>query len=456
MVAITWKITIFSAVAVLQLACNRTEGSAVQKENSAAGVGVNEAKADLKVLTGELLEITAPGYETTGFAEQECLGRLVFEVESGVQWPTYFRGDIGNEFVRSFSEQVYNNSDVIKFGEYRIAVIAAPDAEAEKAIKWELPSVARVEYANHISNAEKSLKEMKATKTASQHDIDSLLDSIKGWQRALTILNSENFDFNPNIPNAQGFGKAIADGASSVENFSVYRVYITYKKYVYIFESSKRITTKDYRKLHEQEFVAQLKKFVPREANEIPSGPGVCIPYGFLRDDGTTPSDMKLSFRMPDAQGVLYTIHTGSRGNRRSSPTLKAISFASVGKMGTPEDVEVAPFITDRIGPRSYKIGGVEGKQGGVAARIGAANSGYETYQVFTGYSGSAATEALPFIFVELNTTTMEMAPELKQNPPPFKQSMERYESLLRSIRLRPTTPPMPESSSARGQPASK
>jgi hypothetical protein len=53
--------------------------------------------------------------------------------------------------------------------------------------------------------------------------------------------------------------------------------------------------------------------------------------------------------------------------------------------------------------------------------------------------------KALPFIFVELNTTTMNMAPELKQNPPPFKQSMGRYEALLKSIRLRPTTPPMPD-----------
>lgn len=419
-------------------------------QGHATETGRDEQKTDQKALTDDLLGLTAHGFKSAEFTKPECLGRLLFDVGGDIQWPTYFRGDIANEFARSFSKRVYSNSDVIKFGEYRIAVIAAPDAEAEKAIKWELPSVARVEYANHINNAEKSLKELKATKTASQHDIDSLLDSIKGWERALKVLNSENFDFDPEIPNAQGFGKTIADGASSVENFSVYRVYITYKKHVYIFQSSKRITTKDYRKLHEQEFVAQLKKFVPREANEIPSGSGVCIPYGFLRDDGTTPSDMKLSFRMPDAQGVLYTIHTGSRGNRRSSPTLKAISFASVGKMGTPEDVEVAPFITERIGPRSYKIGGVEGKQGGVAARIGEANSGYETYQVFTGYSGSAATEALPFIFVELNTTTMEMAPELKQNPPPFKQSMERYESLLRSIRLRPTTPPMPDSASVK------
>jgi len=114
--------------------------------------------------------------------------------------------------------------------------------------------------------------------------------------------------------------------------------------------------------------------------------------------------------------------------------------------MGTAEDEEVKPFVTDRLGPRAYKIGGVSGLQGGVAVKVAEAGSNpYETYQVFTGYAGWPGAEALPFIFVELNTTTMNMAPELKQNPPPFKQSMGRYEALLKSIRLRPTTPPMPD-----------
>ena len=39
----------------------------------------------------------------------------------------------------------------------------------------------------------------------------------------------------------------------------------------------------------------------------------------------------------------------------------------------------------------------------------------------------------------------MEQAPELNTNPPPFKQSMDRLQMLLKSIRLRPTMPFMPD-----------
>jgi hypothetical protein len=48
-----------------------------------------------------------------------------------------------------------------------------------------------------------------------------------------------------------------------------------------------------------------------------------------------------------------------------------------------------------------------------------------------------------------MSTRTMEQAAELKKNPLPFKQSMERLETLLKSTRLRPTTPLMPELATA-------
>ena len=39
----------------------------------------------------------------------------------------------------------------------------------------------------------------------------------------------------------------------------------------------------------------------------------------------------------------------------------------------------------------------------------------------------------------------MEQAPELKTNPPPFKQSVDRLQMLLKNTRLRPTMPLMPD-----------
>jgi hypothetical protein len=99
-----------------------------------------------------------------------------------------------------------------------------------------------------------------------------------------------------------------------------------------------------------------------------------------------------------------------------------------------------------RIGPRFYKIGSLTGSQGGAVLKVTqSGRENYDMYSVFTGYSGWLGTAVLPYILVEMRTVSKAQATELKQNPPPFKPSMDRLELLLKSMRLRPTSPPMPE-----------
>ncbi|WP_146204480.1 T6SS immunity protein Tli4 family protein [Massilia glaciei] len=423
-------------IMVLLFGCGRSQGQPSGEDNSR-----NSAE---KPTTADFMAITAPTYRNTS-GRQECLGRLVFGVDGKIQWPTFYAGN-GNKFARSFSAKVFNSGDVMQLGTNEIAVFFAPNAESKEVVKFDLPSLALKRYEQLLFEAKDFLKKEQNRKFPSENYISNLNNRIENWTKTIIEAKNEYFSFDPGVPGGEGFGYTIADGASRVDNYSVYRAYITRGNYIYTFESSKEIVGEYSKEIHAQEFSEFLKNFRPREENEIPSELGVCIPHGFIRDDGKTLSDIKQSFRMPDAPGVLYTIHTGSYENSRGSPVLNSISFASVGGMGTAEDEQVKPFITERIGPKSYKIGGVSGLQGGVAAKITEAGKApYETYQVFTGYSGWPSAEALPFIFVELNTTTMNMAPELKQNPPPFKQSMGRYEALLKSIRLRPTSPPMPD-----------
>ncbi|KQQ39233.1 hypothetical protein ASF61_22250 [Duganella sp. Leaf126] len=181
--------------------------------------------------------------------------------------------------------------------------------------------------------------------------------------------------------------------------------------------------------------------------NEIPTELGVCIPFGFLPDDGRTVTDIKQSIRWKDAPGVLYTIHTGNVQPRQlKSTVITALASSQVGRFGTDEEAEVKKHVDQRIGPRQAKIGGLVGEQGGVALKVTQPGSKpYEAYSVFTGYSGWLGSAVLPFILVDMQSFTMEQAPELKANPPPFRQSMERLEGVLKYMRLRPTNPPMPE-----------
>jgi hypothetical protein len=394
-----------------------------------------------------LIAITAPTYQKLVGGRQECLGRLVFEVGGEVQWPTFYDGDNENKFARSFSSRVFNSSDVMRFGNSQIAVFDTPTAEIAERVRRDMPAVAIERHERYIREAELRLKKEKGEKEPSEYSISGIEDSIKSWKDAIAKIKAERLPFDPGVVGGEGFLRTEAHGGSQVDNYSIYRAYITRGNRIFVFESTGALDGKFTKESHAREFSAFLKNFRNREEGEIPSEIGVCIPYGFIRDDGKTLSDIKQSFRMPDAPGVLYTIHTGSFANNRATiPALKATSFASVGKMGTDEDKRVKPFVAERIGPRPYKIGGMSAIQGGVAVKIAKSESvPYETYQIFTGYSGSPGVEALPFIFVEMNTTTMNMAPELKKNPPPFNQSMGRLETLLTSMRLRSTTPPMPD-----------
>lgn len=424
---------------VFVLGCGRTQG---RSNSDKDGSEKMSKEPSITALTA----ITAPTYRKPVGTLQECLGRLVFEIGANAEWPTFYNG--ADNFSRSFSADVFNSADVMNFGSVKIAVFYASNASAASDVKRELPSLTIQRLEGYIKEAREFISELESgsrVEANSDWAISRKISAIEGWEKEISRYRTQYFEFSPDVPGGEGYGRLKAGGGSNVNNYSVYRAFITHGKHISMFESTRSFMEMD-KEAHAQEFVKILKNFRPRNENEIPSELGICIPYGFIQDDGRTLVDIRQSFRMPDAPGVLYTIHTGSSQRLRRSSAREATSFASVGKMGTEEDLRVAPFITQRIEPRPYKIGGMTAIQGGVAAKIVKAGTpSYETYQVFTGYSGWPGAEALPFIFVELNTTTMFTAKELKQNPPPFKQSWGRLESLLKSVRLRPTSPTMPD-----------
>lgn len=250
------------------------------------------------------------------------------------------------------------------------------------------------------------------------------------------------------MPDSNGYWKTTIEANNESSRYSIYRAYLKRDGYIYVFESHHKMDKASDKETHRQKFVGLLKKFRVRKPNEIPTELGVCIPHGFIPDDGKGLSEFKQSLRWPDAPGVLYTIETGNVHPRRMKSTgTMAATKAAIGTPGSGgEEDDVKDFVTQRIGPRSYKIGGLTGEQGGVVLTVKQPGKDpYEAYSLFTGYSGWLGTAVLPYITVDMHTYTKEQAPELKQNPPPFKQSMERLDLLLKSMRLRPTNPPMPD-----------
>jgi hypothetical protein len=288
-------------------------------------------------------------------------------------------------------------------------------------------------------------KSAKKVKTAPQ-DIKEQEEWVRRREETLKEEREKFHPFDPGLPDSQGYWTSKGQAIDETDRDSILRAYLTRGEHIFVFESTVKMKSPADKEKHQRDFSAMLAKFRPRAANEIPTEPGVCIPFGFLPDDGRTPIEFKQSLRYPDAPGVLYTIATGSVDPRRAkAPLLMAAADASMVPPPATEQDKVKAVVTQRIGPHVVKLGGLTAPQGGTVMQARAGGETYDVYSVFTGYSGWLGSDVLPYILVELHTLTKIHAEELKQNPPPFKQSKERLDILLGSMRWRPTNPAMPE-----------
>jgi hypothetical protein len=430
------------------LGCQECEGRNVQEQRE-----TDFETASSPPGSENFIDVMHPGYKPQPGALHECLGRMVFDVPSQIEWATAYVGS-GELFNGAFSKKIFDRGDELTVDNTRIAVLGPLSQKQIDAIFEMTPrSVLRMQK-SLLQEEQKFLASLAYEKTAP----DALARKKYQSERRIyhlgnAIKNSENGyeEFDAKVEDSEGSWRS-ESGAGTATTVSTYAVYLRHSDFVYVFESTATLTDVLTKQAHANQVRALLAKFKTRRPYEVPIERGVCIPHGFIPDDGTTRTEMKQSLRFPDAPGVLYTIHTGNVHARGIKFTpLDAAARARMGKNGTFEDKQVKPYITERIGPRLYKIGGLTGEQGGVALKITEPGTAqYETYSIFTGYSGWLGSAVLPFITVDMTTRTTLQAPELKSNPPPFKSSMSRLEFILKNMRLRPTTPLMPELATVR------
>jgi len=436
-------LTAYIFPAALLAAFSMTAHAADRKSNAENG-GVASRPPGVS----DLIESTAPGYATPPGMKSECLGRLMFDLKDEIEWPTWYDNDLGFAFNKSFSRNVFNRGDEIKVGNVAIAVIGPVTREVTSALFNALPGNELQQQIQQLKKDElkfAAYKKVDAQDRKARYAQSKLEDAIQGTKDRIKELQEKYGAFTPGLPNSEGYWYSKVEPGN--DRYSVFRANLTRGTYVYVFESTELLSKKMDVELHRKNFSQFLASFRTRKTNEIPRELGVCIPFGFIQDDGKTRLDIKQSLRWKDAPGVLYSLHSGDvEAGHIKHPPIEAAASAAVGMLGSQEEETVKPFVTQRIGPRSSKIGALTAQQGGVVLAVkGKNNSAYEAYSVFTGYSGWLGSSVLPYILIEMSTRTLDQASELKQNPPPFKQSMNRLETLLKSTRLRPTTPSMPE-----------
>ncbi len=388
---------------------------------------------------------TMPGYRPEPSGTEECLGRLVWSALVTLEWPLRYNAALYQKFTHRFSEHVVSKGDEIRFGNTRISVTALTPAARDEVLA-SLPDNRHSAWQKKLAQREAELKRATKRKNGTEKERNAYeiaKDEVAEAKKALDELAQGYKPYRPELADSRGYWSSEEAAAGNGDRYSIYRAYLFRQDYLYSFESKALLGPAMTAETHGRQFSALLASFRQRKMNEIPSEPGVCIPYGFLPDNGQTVIDIKQSIRWVDAPGVLYTIHTGTVQPQQLKATLAlATATAQVGRFGSEEEEQVKPYVVQRIGPRQVAMGGLRGEQGGVVLKVEQAGQApYQAYSVFTGYAGWFGVDALPFILVDLQTFNCMQAPELKVNPPDFKQSMQRLDNLLKNMRVRSATP---------------
>jgi hypothetical protein len=411
-------------------------------------------------------------YQAPASVKSECLGRMQFDVQHPLEWPTNDTHNLNNG--PGFAQNI-NTYHIVGEGIYindiRIKVIEANEISLEYETRKmsKSYSLARVSaYGKNRkkyslsklhSDIEKEERIYAASVERKKTDVDNYINleealadknkSIKEIEEQIAYIEKNWRAVDTGLPDSSAYweeeqAKLDISRKKMKPPYVTYNAYVWRAPYMYIFTIAGAFPKADI----EGKMQKVLNNFRARSLYEIPKEQGLCIPFGFIADQGDLSNKIGLSFRHPDALGVLYNIHIEyvPEGGLLGAGALESAARASIGLLGGSQLAEYKATVSQTIGPRGADIGGLASSEGGVAYKIQQKkNAIEEAYGVYTEFDGRMGSQVLPLIKLELATVPRGRYPLLTKNPPPFAESMSRYDSFKKSIRLRPTTPKMPE-----------
>ncbi|MDE2400036.1 MAG: hypothetical protein KGL90_00015 [Burkholderiales bacterium] len=423
-------------------------------------IACQPSKADDKARTvprpskQDLEQALNASYIPKATSKQECLGRLTFNVDGAFKWALSANTNTPKDQMPTVSREIRSTDETLDYDEFVYALIfpgatqAQLDEDYQNAIEKLI--YLKQDLAKDIELREEILQDLihedpsKRDPNISQEKHDQYIverkQEIAEKKAELATFGSATHPMDFGMPDRKGYAQG-----------RYLQGYLLSQGVYYRFVMGDN--SNDHRTNAEREawFSDFMKRFQPRKLYEIPKERGVCFPYGFIPDDGTKPFHTAAGIRFDDRPNVLYVINTQVVGERPVTNTLfEATSRASVGLMPGFANEEVAKVIKKRVGPHRAFIGELASEQGGAAVRLTEGKRQFDNYSVYTGYMGWMGSQVLPFIAVDMRSFTRAQTARseierLKTDPPPFEESKGRLDALLKSVRLRPTTPTMPE-----------
>ncbi|NHL70133.1 hypothetical protein EIB72_27525 [Burkholderia ambifaria] len=186
-------------------------------------------------------------------------------------------------------------------------------------------------------------------------------------------------------------------------------------------------------------------RFLPslraRTPNQIPQDPGFCLKDGYFADDGKTPQHeiASITFELPSAPGLLVHVTTMT-----AKPDAKSL-LQRVDSGVIPGGLQSLVSGIRTLQRGEHDVNGRKGEEGLWSLPT---DAGFRAYQFHWEAQGEHLQPLKPTLSVEL-TTREDQRPGLTE-----EQATKLFESIVNSVRLRPTsgggqvsktgTPPVP------------
>lgn len=379
-----------------------------------------------------------PNYKIPAGTRSECLGRLVFEIPDKTTFEWGLPRQVRNNYsILGFSRILRGGQDMIHLA--NVAVVVAAEATPKTIQEMQRltgvqKNIGLQDYDENIrqthSVIESLTRQMVAPEIQSNPTrLNRFKESIENFQRELETYKSDKTDFEKDWhPTDWG----LPDSTGYIAGPTLY-AFILRGGYAFQFMS----TGGEGQAPFEQRLAAfkdLLSRFEYRPLHQVPTQPGLCIPHGFIHDNGEGHFSAEVSYRFTDSPGVIYTLSTAVEGERNfnpAEPLLEATARATVaGLIGNSYGRKLKA-----LGPKASSIGARAAMLGGIYT-----TEGTPGYSLYAGARGWDHSHVMPFVSLNMRSFDRQTAPEdLKVDPPPFAQSMHRFETTLGSLRTRKT-----------------
>lgn len=379
-----------------------------------------------------------PNYKIPAGTRSECLGRLVFEIPDKTTFEWGLPRQVWNNYsILGFSRILRGEQDMIHLA--NVAVVVAADA-TPKTIQ-EMQRITEVQKNIALHRFDEYIRRRLAladSQTALTNDsnykndpgqIAGLLKDAERLRKEAEVLKTDKLEFEKYWHPADW---GLPDSTGYVAGPTLY-AFILRGGYAFQFMS----TGGEGEAPFEQRLAAfkdLLSRFEYRPLYQVPTQPGLCIPHGFIHDNGEGHFSAEVSYRFTDSPGVIYTLSTAVEGERNfnpAEPLLEATARATVaGLIGNSYGRKLKA-----LGPKASSIGARAATLGGIYT-----TEGTPGYSLYAGARGWDHSHVLPFVSLNMRSFDRQTAPEdLKVDPPPFAQSMHRFDTTLGSLRTRKT-----------------